>query len=96
MDTKGLSTMVNRKDCTGTRQGLRHAPYYGLPRWTPHDLRRTARTSMSRCRIPTEHSEAVTSHGKPGIQGVYDQYQYLEEKKEALQKWEALLLEILS
>ena len=51
---------------------------------------------MSRCRIPTEHSEAVTSHGKPGIQGVYDQYQYLEEKKEALQKWEALLLEILS
>jgi hypothetical protein len=33
---------------------------------------------------------------KPGVVGVYNKYRYDEEKKDALQKWEALLLEILA
>ncbi|HBG04546.1 MAG: hypothetical protein A2075_10335 [Geobacteraceae bacterium GWC2_58_44] len=98
MGRAAMSGMVARK--ATNREGIirdtNKLPYYGLPRWTPHDLRRTARTNMSRCRIPSEHSEAVIAHGKPGIQKVYDKWEYLEEKKEALQKWEALLLTILN
>lgn len=93
-----ISSLVSRKEMTrkGITRDTGKLAYYGLPRWTPHDLRRTARTNMSRCRIPSEHSEAVIAHAKPGIQKIYDKWDYLEEKKEALQKWEALLLTILS
>lgn len=55
--------------------------------WTPHDLRRTARTHMSRLRIPREHAEAVLNHAKQGMVKVYDQYDFDDEKKEALQAW---------
>lgn len=68
----------------------------GLPRWTPHDLRRTARTKMAEIGIINEHAEAVLAHAKPGMVGVYNQYEYQDEKKEALIKWEAELLRIVS
>lgn len=65
--------------------------YYGIPHWTPHDLRRTVKTHMSRLRIDRSWSEAVLGHAKPGIVGTYDQYEYDAEKEEALLQWEAEL-----
>lgn len=69
---------------------------FGLPRWTPHDLRRTARTHMSRLKIPKDHAEAVLNHAKEGMVKIYDQYELDEEKKEALQLWEAELLRLVA
>jgi integrase len=74
----------------------RKAPYFGMTPWTPHDLRRTARTNMPRVGVSDEHAEEVLNHTKPGIIGVYNKYRYDNEKKEALLKWETLLLEILA
>jgi len=71
-------------------------PYYGIPRWTPHDLRRTARTCMARAGVIDEHAEAVLAHCKQGIKKVYNKYEYQEEKKQALLTWEAALLGLLS
>lgn len=65
-------------------------------KWTPHDLRRTARTHMSRLRIPREHAEAVLNHAKGGMVKVYDQYEYDDEKREALQAWERELLRLVT
>lgn len=92
--TSHLSQLVSteRTDINGTTY---HKPFYDLPRWTPHDLRRTARTYLSELRIPREHAEAVLNHAKPGIVGIYDKYEYQEEKKAALIKWEAELLKIV-
>jgi integrase len=73
----------------------REMKYYGIPRWTPHDLRRTARTYMAKLGVSDEHAEAVLGHVKPGIIGVYNKYEYYEEKKVALLKWEAELLRII-
>jgi integrase len=70
--------------------------YFGLPRWTPHDLRRTARTHMGRIGVLDEHAEAVVNHGKEGMTAIYNLYGYDKEKKEALLKWEAELLKIIS
>jgi len=70
--------------------------YNNLPRWTPHDLRRTARTHMARIGIIDEHAEAVLAHCKQGIKKVYNKYEYQEEKKSALLKWEEELLKIIS
>ncbi|MFA7404413.1 MAG: integrase arm-type DNA-binding domain-containing protein [Pelobacteraceae bacterium] len=70
--------------------------YFGLPRWTPHDLRRTARTHMGRIGILDEHAEAVVNHGKEGMTAIYNLYGYDKEKKEALLKWETELLKIIA
>lgn len=74
----------------------RKEPYFGMKPWSPHDLRRTARTNMARVGISDEVGEEVINHIKPGIVGVYNKYRYDNEKKDALLKWESLLLEILS
>ena len=74
----------------------RKEPYFGMKPWSPHDLRRTARTNMARVGVLDEVGEEVMNHIKPGVVGVYNKYRYDEEKKDALQKWEALLLAILA
>jgi len=73
----------------------RKEPYFGMKPWSPHDLRRTARTNMARVGVLDEVGEEVVNHIKPGVVGVYNKYRYDNEKKEALLKWESLLLEIL-
>jgi len=56
-----------------------------LPHWTVHDIRRTCRTLMSRAGIRSEISERVLGHAIPGVAGVYDQHDYLVQKREALE-----------
>lgn len=55
--------------------------------WTPHDLRRTVRTGLSRLRCPNEVAEAVLGHARGGIEGTYDLHRYESECKEWLQAW---------
>lgn len=55
-----------------------------LPRWTHHDLRRTARTLLSRAKIPADHAELVLGHVLRGVRATYDRHEYLEEKRDAL------------
>ncbi len=55
--------------------------------WSAHDLRRTARSGLSRLRCPSNIAEAVLGHSKKGVEGTYDLHQYEEECKEWLQVW---------
>jgi integrase len=66
-----------------------------LPDFVNHDVRRTVRTHLSALRIGEEVREAVLAHVRPGIKGVYDRYQYLDEKREALVLWNARLRDIV-
>jgi integrase len=45
-----------------------------MPRWTVHDLRRTARSLMSRAGVPSEHAERVLGHVIGGVEGVYNRH----------------------
>jgi integrase len=54
--------------------------------WTLHDLRRTARSLMSRAGVPADHTERCLGHVMPRVSGVYDPYEYLEEKRDAFNK----------
>ncbi len=93
-----LSDRISYRDTritNGTRVVTKE-PYYGLPRWTPHDLRRTASTGMNALGINDRHVEMVLNHTLGRIEGTYNRYQYAEEKKEALLRWEAKLKELLS
>lgn len=58
-----------------------------INRWTPHDLRRTVRTSLSKLKCPSDIAEAILGHTKGGVKGVYDLYTYEAECKEWLQVW---------
>jgi integrase len=66
-----------------------------LPPFVNHDIRRTVRTGLSGLRIGEEVREAVLAHVRPGIKKVYDKYQYLDEKREALVLWNARLRSIV-
>jgi integrase len=61
-----------------------------------HDIRRTVRSRLSRIKgISLEAKEAMLAHVKPGIQRVYDVYDYFDEKREALELWAAELRRIV-
>ena len=66
-----------------------------MPPWKLHDLRRTAKTLMSRAGVRPDISERVLSHVIPGVEGVYDCYEYLREKADALTQLAALIDRII-
>jgi len=58
----------------------------GVRDWTLHDLRRTARSLMSRAGVPSDHAERCLGHVINGVRGVYDHYEYLPEKRAGFEK----------
>jgi integrase len=59
--------------------------------WTLHDLRRTARSLMSRAGVPTDHAERCLGHVITGVRATYDRHEFRAEKKRA---FEALATQI--
>jgi len=66
----------------------------GTSGWTLHDLRRTARSLMSRAGVPSDHAERCLGHIIGGVRGVYDRRQYREEMLMAYEKLAALISQI--
>jgi integrase len=68
----------------------------GFSDWTIHDLRRTARSLMSRAGVDPDHAERVLNHAIGGIRGVYDRHAFCQEKKNALEALASLLDRIIN
>jgi integrase len=66
-----------------------------IANWTLHDLRRTARSLMSRAKVPTDHAERALGHVMGGVRETYDRYEYLDEKRAAFEALAALVDRIL-
>lgn len=64
----------------------------GITDWTLHDLRRSVATHMARIGVSQEHIERVLGHVIEGVAGTYNRYSYLEEKLDALARWESELI----
>ena len=64
--------------------------------WRLHDLRRTARTEMARLGVAEIVSERVLNHLPKGLVAVYNIYEYLDEKCDALERWSQELTNILT
>jgi integrase len=58
----------------------------GAHGWMLHDLRRTARSLMSRANVSREHAEQCLGHVIRGVAGTYDRHDYYAEKKGAYVK----------
>jgi hypothetical protein len=67
-----------------------------MPHWTLHNLRRTARSLMSRAGVPTDIAERVLGHKIAGVRGVYDRHAYFDEKHDALKRLTVLIERILN
>jgi integrase len=64
--------------------------------WKLHDLRRTARSLMSRAGVRPDVAERVLGHVIAGVEGIYDRHSYREEKAHALKALASLIENILA
>jgi integrase len=63
---------------------------HGVAAFTPHDLRRTGRTGrtgLARLGVKVDIAERVLNHARERIEATYDVHEYVDEKREALEKW---------
>lgn len=66
-----------------------------IPNWTIHDLRRTAASRMAKLKVEPHIIEALLNHitGKvSGVARVYNRYEYFDEKRDALERWERFVV----
>jgi integrase len=69
-----------------------------LPAWRVHDLRRTLATGLQKLGTRFEVTEAVLNHvsgSRSGVAGIYQQHDWKEEKRTALDSWARQVAAIL-
>jgi integrase len=57
----------------------------GITDWTLHDLRRTARTLLSRAGVDSDIAERCLGHAIGGVRAVYDRHEFEPEKRKAFE-----------
>ncbi|MHB1870908.1 MAG: tyrosine-type recombinase/integrase [Steroidobacteraceae bacterium] len=96
-----LPAHASKRHARGYSEGVlsravrQNAEHLGIAHWTPHDLRRTAASFMTKLGVPRLHVEKVLNHSTGDIAEVYDRHDYLPEKRAALEKWGAHLQTII-
>jgi integrase len=78
----------------GPRDALKRK--LGFDDWRLHDLRRTARSLMSRAGVRPDIAERVLGHAIKGVEGTYDRHSYREEKAHALKALAGLIETIVN
>jgi integrase len=93
--TGGKSIGVNAVSCAVRRNFIRPDDEQSehsinktiMQAWTPHDLRRTAATEISKLGFADEIIDAVLNHRKRGVIAIYNRNKYDSEKRLALEAW---------
>jgi integrase len=70
----------------------------GVKGWRWHDLRRTARTGMTRLGVARDHAEAAINHvsGRSALERTYDRHDYAREIADALGQWQSHVMELVA
>jgi hypothetical protein len=68
----------------------------GTKNWQIRDLRRTFRSAMARLKVSREVAEVLINHAPPVLDEIYDRYDRLDEKRDALQRYEGWLRSLIS
>jgi integrase len=61
-------------------------------RFTPHDLRFTARSHLAALGVNVIVAECCLNHSLGGLVGVYDQHDYMTERRAALELWASFVV----
>jgi integrase len=95
--SKWLFTNDGRKAIDGMSHYKRQLDEISrVTNWRLHDLRRTARSLMSRAGVSVDHAERCLGHLQTGVKGTYDRYAYVDEKRAAFEKLAGLIELILN
>jgi integrase len=93
----GYVFAVGSKPMTGfTARKAKLDAASGVTDWTIHDLRRTARSLMSRAAVPSDHAEMCLGHVLAGVRSTYDRHQYFNEKAAAFEGLAATVTSIIT
>lgn len=91
-----------KKDIHMTSKAIDHAlrrnaeAFSDIEAFSPHDLRRTAATHMASMRISSDILSRILNHSKQGVtEQHYNQYNYDDEKRDALNRWADRLKQII-
>ena len=68
----------------------------GFNDWTQHDLRRTARTLLSRSGADADVAERCLGHALDSIRGTYDKHDYQPQMKIAFEKLSTMIANIVA
>ena len=66
--------------------------------WRLHDLRRTVVSGMARLGVPPHVADKILNHQSgtiSGVAAVYQRHEFLSERKEALDRWGAHIIQIV-
>ncbi len=80
----GVAVWCHMPGCELRKEWVR--PRLPVAGWSPHDLRRTARTLLAALGCPAEVAEAILGHMLPGVQGTYNRHAYDAERRVWLQR----------
>jgi integrase len=82
--TPGAKAILDRR-----MQSL--SPDSPLKDWRLHDLRRTIASHLAERGTPTDVADRILNHvngvSRSGVKGVYQRYEFLAERKKALEDW---------
>jgi integrase len=62
-----------------------------MEHFTVHDMRRTARTHMAALGVSRFVAERALNHKIRDVEGIYDQHDYFDQRRQALARWSAML-----
>jgi integrase len=85
---KAISSFATRKEKLDADSGTAG--------WRLHDLRRTARSLMSRAGVPPDVAEICLGHALPTIRATYDRHSYMDEKRDAFERLADMVLTIVA
>jgi integrase len=60
---------------------------FSMPSWRFHDSRRAVATGLGGLKVPRFVVGRVLNHADRSVTGIYDRYEYLDEKRAALEAW---------
>ena len=85
-----------QKPIVGTsKTKARIAKRAGVEDWRVHDIRRTVTTALGELGVPENVQRAVLGHRIAGALKHYQRSSYALKKREALERWQAKLAEIV-
>jgi integrase len=66
-----------------------------MAHWVLHDLRRSARSLLSRAGVPADIAERCLGHVLQGMRATYDRHSYSAEKRDALERLSTIIARIV-
>jgi integrase len=96
----GRRTDGARPVCGFSKTKLRLDKICGVTAWRFHDLRRTTATKLAELGVPPHVTEKILNHRSANVAGamgrIYQRYEYLAERREALDVWADALTRIVT